>query len=148
MMSRGKSGEADLAAASGDLAMMAPRDVIEARLAGLFLATTEAATRQLALASLTTAGPHCRDAVVLANQLARTATLLAEAMERRRRPAEQRIVVEQRVAVADGGRAVVGVAVQAGGGGGDGKTGRQPHIPAALVPEPGAPLPCASEVDG
>jgi hypothetical protein len=116
--------EQQYAAADRDLAALAPRDAAEARLAALFLATAEAAARELAYARLASTTASREGSLRAADRLTRTAVTLGDAIDRRRRPAEQRIVVEQRVAVAEGGRAMAAVAVQAGGGGAD--RGRYP----------------------
>ena len=87
--------------------------------------------RELALGSGVSA-EHRGRALGLAERLAGRAVQVADALTRHRRPAEQRIVVE-RVVVANGGQAVVGLV---GGGGGDGRIVKQPHAPAALAHEP------------
>jgi hypothetical protein len=138
-------GTMDLARASADLAAVAPRDALEARQVALMIAIGDAATEELALASLSRAAGGLRDhrliALRMADRLTRTVVTLTDAIERRRRPPEQRIVVE-RVMVADGGRAVVGIVPQGGGGGGD-ENEHRPHAPAALAHEPGAKMRCA-----
>ena len=136
-------GGADLVPAASDLAAVAPRDADEARLAALKIAICDAAVYELALASVAKAGgtrEHRLAALGMADRLTRTVVTLTEAIERRRRPPEQRIVVE-RVMVAEGGQAVVGIVPQAVGGGGDGsKDEHRPHAPAALAHEPGAEM--------
>jgi hypothetical protein len=133
-------GGADLVRAASDLAAVAPRDADEARLAALKIAICDAAVYELALASLAKAGgtrEHRLVALGMADRLTRTVVTLTDAIERRRRPPEQRIVVE-RVMVADGGQAVVGIVPQVPGGGGGGPGNEhQSHAKAlAHAPEP------------
>lgn len=125
----------DVAKAARDARELDPRDQVESRLAAIFQGLTQAAVRELALGGGLSA-EHRGRALGLAERLAGRAVQVADALARHRRPAEQRIVVE-RVVVANGGQAVVGIVPQ-GGGGGDGGNVKQPHAPAALAHEPGA----------
>lgn len=67
------------------------------------------------------------------NKLARTFTAQVEALKRYRTGGEQKVTVEH-VTVNEGGQAIVGIAN--GGGGGRGKTGKQPHEQVTHAPEP------------
>ncbi len=134
--------DGDVAEAARDARELDPRDQVEARLAAMFQGLTQAAVRELALTGGLSA-EHRGRALGLAERLAGRAVQVADALARHRRPAEQRIVVE-RIVVANGGQAVVGLV---GGGGGDGGNEHRPHAPAALTHEPGAPVRCEVEAD-
>jgi hypothetical protein len=128
-----------------------PRDQVESRLSALFQGLSLAAVRELALGGGLSA-EHRGRALGLAERLAGRAVQVADALVRHRRPPEQRIVVE-RVMVADGGQAMVGIV---GGDGGDGGNEHQPHA-LAHAPEPTlqceveagrATVPAAGDVQG
>ena len=105
-----------------------PRDIIETMLASqmaavYLLAMTTAAPLHSRLS------PDARDrAVNQLTKLNRTFTTQMEALKRYRSKGEQKVVVEhQHVHVYPGGQAVVGTVNQGTGGGGQEKSGGQPH---------------------
>jgi hypothetical protein len=105
----------DLGAALAAAAELQPRDAVEARLAALLVMLAEAAGQELTLGRKLAILRARASALGMAERLAGRALQAADALARHRRPAEQRIVVE-RVMVAEGGQAVVGmVGVGAGG---------------------------------
>jgi hypothetical protein len=127
-------------AAEDALAGIGPRDAAEEMLAAQMVAVHEAAMECLRRAMLDGQSLEGRQANLgQAGKLTRSYAVLLEALDRHRGKGQPQVVRVERVTVEAGGQAVVGAVTQGGGGDGAG-SGRQPHAPGRLAPEPGVPL--------
>jgi hypothetical protein len=164
------TGQEDLPHILAELRSVAPKDALEARLAGLAFALSHAAVENLSYARVLQPYPDgvADRARLAAVRMAEAAAKCVEAMARHR----SRGSTEHKVVVTHTGPAAaevaVGVRVRRGkgeevrdagpGGGGGGGKRRRPRAPAALAHEPGAavrgadpgrdPVPVAGDGEG
>jgi hypothetical protein len=107
--------QTELNAALAAIGGIRPADEIEAMLAVQMVATYETAMDMLTRAKHAGAMPHLQECGSLAVKLLRTYTVQLEALARRRRGGEQRVIV-QHVNVNEGGQAIVGAVSHPGDG--------------------------------